>query len=72
MNERTVTLNGNPKLLRLVEDIVKILGVQLSSKEGIPVHCPTSAKIRGMGVCRINSLPGVNGSRFAKFFSARV
>ena len=44
-----MALDGNFKLLRLVEDIVKILGIQLGPKEGVPVHCPTSAKIRGIG-----------------------
>lgn len=44
-----MTLDGNFKINRLVEDIVKILGVQLGSKEGVPVHCPVSAKIRGIG-----------------------
>lgn len=39
---RTVGLDGNLKFLSLVEEIVKILGIQLGSKEGVPVHCPES------------------------------
>lgn len=40
-----MTLNGNFKLLRLVEDIVEILGIQLGSEERVSVHCPKLAKV---------------------------
>ena len=61
------------KLLRLVEDVVEILGVQLSPEEGVPVHCSKLAMVlRPSDTWRVSSLPGVKGSRFANFFSARV
>jgi len=70
---RTVALDSNFKLLRLIKDIVKILGVQLGSEERVSVHCSRLAKLlRVSEVRRVNLLPGVKGSSFAKFFSARV
>lgn len=68
-----MALDSNFKLLRLVKDIVKILSVQLGSEERVSVHCSELAKfLRVSEVWRVNLLPGVKGSRFAKFFSARV
>lgn len=46
--ERTVALDGNFKLVRLVENIVKILGIQLGSEEGVSVHCSKLAKVPRM------------------------
>jgi hypothetical protein len=40
-----VAFDSNFKLLRLVEDIVKILGVQLGSEEGVSVHCSKLANV---------------------------
>jgi hypothetical protein len=40
-----VALDGNSKLLRLVEDIVEILGVQLGPEEGVPVHYSKLANV---------------------------
>jgi len=42
-----VTLDGNLKLVRFVEDIVKVLGIQLGPEEGVPVHYSESVKILG-------------------------
>ena len=71
--KHTVSLDGDSKLLRLVEDVVEILVIQLGPEEGVPVHCYRSAKIpRRSEVSRANQLPGVNGSRFVKFFPAKV
>ena len=68
-----MSFDGYSELFRLVEDIVEILVVQLGPEEGVPVHCSRSDKVpRLSGIWRVNSLPGVNGSRFVKFFPARV
>ena len=68
-----MALDGNFELLCLVENIMKILGVQLGSEEGVSVHCSKLAKVlRVSGAWRVNPLPGVKGLRFVKPFSARV
>ena len=68
-----MAFDSNFKLLRLVEDVVKILGIQLGSEEGVSVHFSKSAKVlRVSRVWKVNPLPGVKGSRFVKLFSARV
>ena len=40
-----MALDSNFKLLRLVKDFVKVLGVQLSSEERVSVHCSKLAKL---------------------------
>ena len=51
----TVTLDGDSEFLRLVEYIVEILGIQLGSEEGIPMHYSKSAG--GTGVRNTESEP---------------
>lgn len=42
---RTMSLDCNFKLFRLVEDIVEILCIQLGSEKRVPVHCSESGKV---------------------------
>lgn len=42
-----MSLDGYFKLLRLVEYIVEILGIQLGPEERVPVHCFGSTNVMG-------------------------
>lgn len=43
--KRTMSLDGDSKFLRLVEDIVEILVVQLGPEERVPVHFSRSVEV---------------------------